>query len=150
MERTLRRSPSTAIVMDEFGLTLQDINVVHCNSVAASIRKFLLAVYDQANSVFDGRIYASAETKKDAEPIAGPALTVFGMTAAETLYAGLSEASISDGSLNRFLFVSAPPATDVRPPKLRRESAVPRELVHALKVALETFPKDTGLQTRNT
>jgi len=97
MERTLRRSPSTAIVMDEFGLTLQDINVVHCNSVAASIRKFLLAVYDQANSVFDGRIYASAETKKDAEPIAGPALTVFGMTAAETLYAGLSEASISDG-----------------------------------------------------
>jgi hypothetical protein len=141
IERTLRRSPSTAIVMDEFGLTLQDVNAKHQNSVAASIRKFLLAVYDQANSLFDGRIYASAEAKKDAEPIVGPALTVLGMTTAETLYAGLTEASISDGFLNRFLFVTtANEEREIRPPKLNRESGIPAGLVDRLKDAVERFP----------
>lgn len=141
IERTLRRSPSTAIVMDEFGLTLQDVNAKHQNSVAASIRKFLLAVYDQANSLFDGRIYASAEAKKDAEPIVGPALTVLGMTTAETLYEGLTEASISDGFLNRFLFVTTScEDREIRPPKLKRESGVPADLVARLKLAVEQFP----------
>lgn len=145
IERTLRRSPSTAIVMDEFGLTLQDVNAKHQNSVAASIRKFLLAVYDQANSLFDGRIYASAEAKKDAEPIVGPALTVLGMTTAETLYAGLTEASISDGFLNRFLFVTTSGEDrEIRPPKLKRESGVPADLVARLKLAVEQFPVPPG------
>ncbi|WMT88664.1 YfjI family protein [Pelagibacterium sp. 26DY04] len=149
IERTLRRSPSTAIVMDEFGLTLQDINAKNRNSVAASIRKFLLAVYDQSNSMFDGRIYASAETKKDAEPIAGPALTVLGMTTTETLYAGLSEASVSDGFLNRFLFVTAGRVDEIRPPSLKRALRVPRDLSDALKEALTHFPQaDKGLSIR--
>lgn len=145
IERTLRLSSSTAIVMDEFGLTLQDINAKHQNSVAASIRKFLLAVYDQANSLFDGRIYASAETKKDAEPIIGPALTVLGMTTVETLYAGLSQASVADGFLNRFVFVTAGRADEVRPPGLQRENKLPVHLVEALKAALSEFPKGGGL-----
>lgn len=141
IERTLRRSPSTAIVMDEFGLTLQDINAKHQNSTAASIRKFLLAVYDQSNSMFDGRIYASAETKKDAEPINGPALTVLGMTTFETLYAGLSEASVADGFLNRFLFVTAGGTGEpIKAPKLRRESSVPLDLIDSLKNAIDGFP----------
>lgn len=145
IERTLRRSPSTAIVMDEFGLTLQDVNAKHQSSVAASIRKFLLAVYDQANSLFDGRIYASAEAKKDAEPIQGPALTVLGMTTAETLYEGLTEASISDGFLNRFLFVTTSGEDrEIRPPKLKRESGVPADLVARLKLAVEQFPVPPG------
>lgn len=149
IERTLRKCPSTAIIMDEFGLTLQDINAKNRNSVAASIRKFLLAVYDQSNSMFDGRIYASAETKKDAEPIAGPALTVLGMTTTETLYAGLSEASVSDGFLNRFLFVTAGRVDEIRPPSLKRALRVPKDLSEALKAAIAEFPKaDKGLSIR--
>lgn len=141
IERTLRRSPSTAIVMDEFGLTLQDINATNRNSVAASIRKFLLAVYDQANSEFDGRIYASAETKKEFAPIDGPALTVLGMTTSDTLYAGLSEASVADGFLNRFLFVTADTSgRQIRVPSLNRETEVPPALETALKAALQSFP----------
>lgn len=141
IERTLRRSPSTAIVMDEFGLTLQDVNAKHRNSVAASIRKFLLAVYDQANSQFDGRIYASAEAKKESEPIDGPALTVLGMTTMTTLYEGLTDASVSDGFLNRFLFVSAADADrTIRPPKLKRESGIPTDLVKDLEEAITKFP----------
>lgn len=141
IERTLRRSPSCAIVMDEFGLTLQDINATNRNSVAASIRKVLLAVYDQANSVFDGRIYASAETKKELEPIDGPALTVLGMTTNDTLYAGLSEASVADGFLNRFLFVTADTSgRQIKVPSLNRETNVPPSLEAALKEALLSFP----------
>lgn len=51
MERILRKQSSTVVVFDEFGITLQDVNAKHKNSVAAGIRKFLLAVYDQSNSV---------------------------------------------------------------------------------------------------
>lgn len=149
IERTLRRSPSTAIVMDEFGLTLQDVNAKHRNSVAASIRKFLLAVYDQANSMFDGRIYASAEAKKESEPIDGPALTVLGMTTITTLYEGLTEASVSDGFLNRFLFVSAVDEERVvRPPKLKRESGIPTDLVKDLEQAITKFPKGASATGR--
>lgn len=147
IERTLRASPSTCIVMDEFGLTLQDINAKHNNSVAASIRKFLLAVYDQANSEFDGRIYASAETKKEASPIIGPALTVLGMTTVDTLYAGLSENSVADGFLNRFLFIGAAPHEgDILPPGLGRDVSVPSRIKEALKDGLTSFPKVLGLK----
>ncbi|MFC3322140.1 DUF3987 domain-containing protein [Mesorhizobium cantuariense] len=144
MERILRKNSSTVVVMDEFGITLQDVNAKHKNSVAAGIRKFLLAVYDQSNSVFDGRIYASAETKKDDSPITGPALTVLGMTTVDTLYAGLSEASIADGFLNRFLFVTAAPHKGtVKPPKLDHDAAPPADLVDAAKAARTVFPAST-------
>ncbi|WP_167434432.1 DUF3987 domain-containing protein [Mesorhizobium helmanticense] len=142
IERMLRKNTSTVIVMDEFGITLQDVNAKHRNSVAASIRKFLLAVYDQANSSFDGRIYASSDTKKDDGPIQGPALTVLGMTTGDTLYQGLSEASISDGFLNRFLFITATaPAGPPSPPRLHRDAKPPTALIEALRCAVTVFPK---------
>lgn len=144
MERILRKNSSTVIVMDEFGITLQDVNAKHRNSVAAGIRKFLLAVYDQANSVFDGRIYASAETKKDESPIIGPALTVLAMTTVDTLYAGLSEASVADGFLNRFLFVTATlHAGTIEPPRLDHDASPPAGLVESVKAARTTFPAGT-------
>ena len=144
LERILRKNPSTVVVMDEFGITLQDVNAKHKNSVAAGIRKFLLAVYDQANSVFDGRVYASAETKKDEAPIRGPALTVLGMTTVETLYAGLSEASVADGFLNRFLFVTASaPEGTVSPPRLDHDASPPAEIVDGVTVAGKAFPSGT-------
>lgn len=143
MERILRKNSSTVVVFDEFGITLQDVNATHKNSVAAGIRKFLLAIYDQANSVFDGRIYASVETKKDESPIVGPALTVLGMTTVDTLYAGLSEASVSDGFLNRFLFITASPHQgEIAPPKLDHDASAPKELLEAIAKAKSAFPID--------
>jgi hypothetical protein len=140
LERTLRRNPSTVVTMDEFGLTLQDVNGRHSSSPAASIRKFLLAVYDQANSSFDGRVYASSEAKKDESPIIGPALTVLGMTTPETLFAGLSEASITDGFINRFVFVTGSAPTNIEAPMLLRDDHVPKLLVAALKDAQTVMP----------
>lgn len=144
IERTLRKNTSTVIVMDEFGITLQDVNGRHASSAAASIRKFLLAVYDQANSKFDGRIYASADAKKVDDPIDGPALTVLGMTTIETLFAGLGEASVADGFINRFLFVTSAPAQDVRPPRLDRDGKPPASLIAALQAAYTGVPAGPG------
>ena len=140
----LRKNASTVIVFDEFGVTLQDVNGRNASSPAASIRKFLLAIYDQANSVFDGRIYASAETKKVDDPIKGPALTVLGMTTPETLYAGLSQQSIADGFINRFVFVSGKPPSDIKPPALHRLHTPPELMVKALQEADLSFPKPAG------
>lgn len=142
IERMLRKHSSTVITMDEFGITLQDVNGKSQNSVAASIRKMLLAVYDQSNSTFDGRIYASSETKKDDGPIVGPALTVLGMTTPSTLYAGLSSASVADGFINRFLFVTAKrDEQGIKIPKLDVDISPPEELVEKLQAAIAAFPK---------
>lgn len=143
-ERTLRKShhKSVTVVMDEFGITLQDVNNKRNGSAAsASIRKFLLSIYDQANSVFDGRTYASADSKPNEEPIVGPALTVLGMTTFQTFYDGLTEASISDGFLNRFIFVSSEPRDKpIEPPKLHQSFEIPTRIVEGMAAAVEHFP----------
>lgn len=140
IERILRRNKSTVVVMDEFGITLQDVNG-KSGAASASIRKFLLAIYDQANSLFHGRTYASADTKPDDSPIEGPALTVLGMTTEETLRDGLSEDSVSSGFLNRFLFVTGTRPADIRLPGLsRRSKKPPKELVERLTKANAGFP----------
>lgn len=137
-ERTLRKSntKSVTVVMDEFGITLQDVNNKYNRSASASIRKFLLAIYDQANSSFDGRTYASADAKGDEEPILGPALTVLGMTTAQTFFDGLTEASISDGFLNRFIFMTtSTERKDIRPPKLDFRVDIPEDVLRGLSHA---------------
>ncbi|WP_440531399.1 DUF3987 domain-containing protein [Sinorhizobium fredii] len=144
IERMLRKNNSTVVVMDEFGVTLQDINAKRTNAASASIRKFLLAIYDQADSVFHGRQYASDETKKDDSPIEGPALTVIGMTTPTTLYAGLSDASLNDGFLSRFVFIEGTGPTEIKPPSLNRKAETPTALVAALKRAQTDFPKPKG------
>ncbi|MDX0555559.1 DUF3987 domain-containing protein [Sinorhizobium medicae] len=141
IERMLCKNNSTVITMDEFGITLQDVNGRHQNSAAASIRKMLLAVYDQANSIFDGRIYASSETKKDDGPIVGPALTVLAMTTPSTLYSGLSAASVADGFINRFVFVTGSrDEHGIRPPRLDVDLKPPAPLVALLQHAITKFP----------
>ncbi len=149
-ERTLRKSntKSVTVVMDEFGITLQDVNNKRNGSAAsASIRKFLLAIYDQANSVFDGRTYASADAKGTDEPIEGPALTVLGMTTLDTLYAGLTEASISDGFLNRFVFVTAQDrGHQVTPPRLHQDFSIPAHIEKGVDSAVHAFAARRGDQ----
>ncbi|MBX5234108.1 DUF3987 domain-containing protein [Rhizobium sp. NLR4a] len=144
IERMLRKNSSTVVVMDEFGVTLQDINAKRTNAASASIRKFLLAIYDQADSVFHGRQYASDETKKDDSPIDGPALTVLGMTTPTTLYAGLSDASLNDGFLSRFVFIEGQGPSQIKPPSLNRKSVMPSPLVASLKAAQSDFPAPKG------
>lgn len=141
IERMLRKNSSTVVVMDEFGLVLQDVNSKRANAASASIRKLLLAIYDQADAVFHGRQYASADSKPDDSPIMGPALTVLGMTTPSTLYAGLSEDSLADGMLSRFVFIEGEGPDEIRPPRLNREVKIPKQLQADLKRAISDFPK---------
>ncbi|WP_245457270.1 DUF3987 domain-containing protein [Rhizobium leguminosarum] len=149
IERMLRKSISTVAVLDEFGILLQDINGKNQNSASASIRKMLLAIFDQSNSVFDGRIYASSETKKDDGPLVGPALTVLAMTTPSTLYAGLSAASVADGFINRFIFVTgARDENGIRVPSLDVSLKPPTTLVASLQRAITDFPKPPAGSTK--
>lgn len=140
-ERIIRKKPSVVAVLDEFGITLQGVNGKKSDAAAVSIRKFLLAIYDQSDSVFDGRVYASSDTKKDDSPIIGPALTVLGMTTPETLYKGISPESVSDGFLNRFVFVEAgEPDSEIQPPDLNATNTPPAHLVAKVQKAITDFP----------
>lgn len=70
------------------------------------------------------------------------------MTTVETLYAGLSEASIADGFLNRFLFITAAPhAGPISPPRLDYEATPPKLLLEALTAARASFPKKLAGKT---
>lgn len=141
IERMLRRNSSTVLVMDEFGITLQGVNQKKHDAISDSIRKFILKVYDQGNSSFDGKAYARSDTKGDDSPLEKPALNIFGMTTIETLSKGLTPGLLSDGFLNRFMFLSAPrPDGDPVPPSLDRTRDVPDTLVRELKRSLEAFP----------
>jgi hypothetical protein len=144
IERMLRKNKSTSIVMDEFGITLQDVNSRQKNAASASIRKFLLAIYDQADSIFHGRQYASADTKKDDSPIEGPALTVLGMTTGHALYNGLSEDSLNEGFISRFVFVEGNHPETISAPGLSRVQSTPRALIDSLKKATTEFPRSKG------
>jgi hypothetical protein len=144
IERMLRKNKSTVVVMDEYGETLQDVNSRQKNSAAASIRKFLLAIYDQADGTFDGRQYASADSKKDDSPIEGPALTVLGMTTASTLYNGLSEDSLGGGFISRFVFIEGKHSETIKVPSITRTKNVPSALVDRLREAITKFPKPEG------
>lgn len=141
IERMLRKNISTVVVMDELGVTLQDVNNRRGNAASASIRKFLLTIYDQADSVFHGRQYASVETKKDDSPLVGPALSILGMTTPTTLYAGLSDDSLSDGFLSRFVFIEGEGPDEITAPRLNRSVTLPKALIEELKRAYDTFPK---------
>lgn len=141
IERMLRKNISTVVVMDELGVTLQDVNNRRSNAASASIRKFLLTIYDQADSVFHGRQYASDETKKDDSPLIGPALSILGMTTPDTLYAGLSDDSLSDGFLSRFVFIEGEGPDEITAPKLNRSVTLPKGIIAKLKLAYDTFPK---------
>lgn len=149
IERMLRKNISTVAVLDEFGILLQDVNGRNQSSASASIRTMLLAIFDQSNSVFDGRIYASAETKKDDGPLIGPALTVLAMTTPSTLYSGLSAASVSDGFINRFVFVTGTrDEAGIRPPRLDVDLRPPSGLVAALQEAITSFPKGPKIDAK--
>jgi hypothetical protein len=90
--------------------------------------------------VFDGRTYASADAKGDDEPIIGPALTVLGMTTNQTFFDGLTEASISDGFLNRFIFMtSSTEKKDIRPPRLDFRVEIPENVLRGLTDAMQTM-----------
>jgi hypothetical protein len=149
IERMLRKSISTVAVLDEFGILLQDINGRNQSSASASIRKMLLAIFDQSNSVFDGRIYASVETKKDDGPLVGPALTVLAMTTPSTLYSGLSAASVADGFINRFVFVTGSrDEGGIRVPSLDVNLKPPTSLVASLQRAITDFPRSGAGETK--
>lgn len=143
IERMVRKNNSTAMVMDEFGITLQDVNG-KSNSAASSIRKFLLSIYDQADSVFHGKQYASEASKIDNEPINGPALTVLGMTTGHALYKGLTEDSLSEGFISRFIFVEGTSPTVFKAPSLERVESSPTALVGEIQKALTDFPRAPG------
>lgn len=119
IERVIRETAghSTCLHMDEFGITLQNINSKKADGTATGIRKFLLAIYDQADSVFDGRAYAKVEPGKKSEPINGPALSLIATTTPDSLFKGLSESVFSEGFFNRFIIV--PPAPRLRPEDIR-------------------------------
>lgn len=71
------------------------------------------------------------------------------MTTPSTLYAGLSAASVADGFINRFIFVTgARDENGIRVPSLDVSLKPPTTLVASLQMAITNFPKPSAGSTK--
>jgi hypothetical protein len=145
IERIIRETPghSTCLHMDEFGITLQNINSKKPDGTAAGIRKFLLAIFDQGDSVFDGRAFAASSPDRKSGPIHGPALSLIATTTPDSLFAGLSEGVFSEGFFNRFIIVPPAPRPrreDVRVPGLDRVTSPSEKLIDLVTRSNDALP----------
>jgi hypothetical protein len=70
------------------------------------------------------------------------------MTTPETLFADLSESSITDGFINRFIFTTGSAPAIVAPPKLVRDNRPAKVLIDSLKEAQTACPRSDELMAK--
>jgi hypothetical protein len=103
---SMSSQPSMLWLIDEIGRWIRSINQSGGSQPhLAGIVTNLLKLYSSAGSVFLGDSYADSEKRKT---INQPNCCLYGTTVPESLYAGLTSESITDGFLSRVLIWETP------------------------------------------
>lgn len=95
----LRTKPSNFMMLDEYGLLLQEMN--DKNSAKNYTAKVLMSLYSDSGSTYIGGQYADA--KREPIIIHAPNLCIIGTTTLESYTGALKEEAIKSGSLNRYI-----------------------------------------------
>lgn len=103
--KMLPKKPSFFSILDEFGLTLQQLSDPHASSAETMMRRVLLSLYSKSGQ---GRrlgemIYSDSD--KNTGDVNSPALTILGESTPLRFYEGLDVGSIEEGLLPRFLML---------------------------------------------
>lgn len=102
-DRTL---PQVLSVIGEFGLRLSAISNPRANSAEMGLRSALLDFFSKSGQ---GKVLspvAYSDNTKNTALLQSPALSILGVSTPETFFEKLSEASVSDGLIPRFLTIS--------------------------------------------
>ena len=107
---------SQIFLLDEIGRFLQTTNTAGAsrNTHLYNIISVLLKLYSNSNSVYEGKAYADKDKQVT---LLQPNLCIYGTTIPDTLYRGLTSASLTDGFLSRMLIFES---EDNNPKKKRR------------------------------
>jgi hypothetical protein len=110
IETELRHRPCHLMAMDEIGIFLQGVTSARASTHEKKVRNVLLDVYSKSKfgKFWTGKGYSDPSGKlARKDPIYNPTLTVFGVSVAESFYAGMSAENITDGVFGRMTVVSA-------------------------------------------
>jgi hypothetical protein len=136
----LQKTPSTLLMLDEFGMLLQSISDEKSGAHLKGISKTLTELYSSSSSVYKGGQYA--DSKRESVVITQPNLCIYGTTTVGEYTKALKRRAIESGELNRFIVV--PTSEDYPDPRETMESmGVPDRLVEAWA---SLRPKVNGLQ----
>jgi hypothetical protein len=123
---------SQIYLLDEIGRFLQSTNNSR-NSHLSNIVSVLLKLYNSANQVYKGKIFA--DTTKTVS-VKQPNLCIYGTTVPETLYDGLTKENISDGFLSRMMIFETDTPRPARNRKLKIGTP-PVEIIDQIKALLK-------------
>jgi hypothetical protein len=135
IETAIRRNPCHLMAMDEIGYFLQGVNATRAAGHEKKVRKVLLDIYAKSriNKSWNGKTYSDPTGKeKKKDPVRNPTVTVFGVSVAESFYAGLAADNLTDGVLARLLVIEAD-SPRMRNPDYQPD--VPEKLVQSVKYA---------------
>lgn len=103
--RSLEENPSTLILIDEFGIYLQnalsDRGLIH----QKDFNKDLMTMYGLGRSYFSGKVYANRS--QNIKRIDKPYINLIGTTTPLELLDGITSKMIDNGLLNRMIFIQA-------------------------------------------
>jgi hypothetical protein len=135
IETAIRRNPCHLMAMDEIGYFLQGVTATRAAGHEKKVRKVLLEIYAKSRigKSWNGKTYSDPTgSEKKKEPVRNPTVTVFGVSVAESFYAGLAADNLTDGVLARLLIIEAD-SPRMRNPDYQPE--VPECLIESVKYA---------------
>lgn len=121
------RQPLTLCAIDELGAFLTRIN----DRKARGDEKQISAVLREAWGKSFNSMNMPAWADREPDPVDSPAFSIYGVSAPDEFYRGLSGADISNGFLNRFLLISTRKKPSEREPKMG-PFEVPSTIRHGL------------------
>lgn len=98
--------PSALAVIGEFGLRLSTMSHPRANAAEIMLRSALLDFFSKSG---EGKVIAPtaySDSSKNTTLLQAPALSVLGVSTPETFFEKLTDASVSDGLIPRFLTVA--------------------------------------------
>jgi hypothetical protein len=145
-EVALRRQPNFVSPIDEAGEFLGSIQYKGAPSWARTVRKALLDLFEKGapGARWAGKQRADPASA-DLSPLYSPTLTLLGCTTVIGFYAGLTEANLADGFMNRIVVVrsSRPGPANIDAARL----VVPGPIIDGLKAAVAS--QDGNLRANN-
>ena len=104
--RYLVEKPCFVSVLNEFGLTLQNITDHKAPGPLMMLKRALLDLYTKSGhaSILRSSVYSDAE--KNTKIVQSPSFTILGESTPETFFEGLDESAVAEGLIPRLLIIN--------------------------------------------
>jgi hypothetical protein len=142
--RSVRERKGRAIcLIDEIGLAIKSMYSTTAATHKREIITEMMKLYTSGGDPMLGGEYANGER----EDIDDPALSVYGMTVADSLFDALSSSEVISGFLNRWLIIASENPLPEENPDPQSRNNVPQSLIDEIQL-IESMPTNAYAQTQ--